>query len=53
MEEYGSKIRKVSRCRLTVSNETIVATKQEHIYIFFTKVSSVESITDFVLLGFD
>ena len=33
----------------TVSNETILATKQE---FFFTKVAPVQSITDFVLLDF-
>ena len=33
----------------TLSNETILATKQE---FFFTKVVSVQSITDIVLLGF-
>ena len=33
----------------TVSNGTIVATKQE---FFFTKVALVQSITDIVLLGF-
>ena len=33
----------------TVSNETILATKQE---FFFTKVAPVQSITDIVLLGF-
>ena len=49
MDEYGSKIRKVSRCRPTVSNETILATKQE---FFFTKVAPVQSITNIVLLGF-
>ena len=49
LDGYGSKIRKVSRCRPTVSNETILATKQE---FFVTKVSPVNSITVFVLLGF-
>ena len=49
LEGYGSKIRKVSRYRPTVSNETILATKQE---LFFTKVAPVQSITDIVLLGF-
>ena len=33
----------------TLSNETILATKQE---FFFTKVAPVQSITDIVLLGF-
>ena len=49
MDNNGSKIRKVSRYRPTVSNETILATKQE---FFFTKVAPVQSITDIVLLGF-
>ena len=40
---------KVSRCRPTVSNENILASKQE---FFFTKVSPVQSITDIVLLSF-
>ena len=34
---YGSKIRKKSRCRTTVSNETILATKQE---LCFRKVGN-------------
>ena len=46
---YGSKLRKVSRCRPTVSNETILAPKQE---FFFTKETPAQSITDIVLLGF-
>ena len=49
LDGYGSKIRKVSRCRPTVSNETILATKQE---FFFTKVVPVQSITDIIQLGF-
>ena len=49
LDGYGSKIRKVSRCRPTVSNGTILATKQES---FFTKVAPVQSITAIVLLGF-
>ena len=49
LNQYGSKIRKVSRCRPTVSNETILETKQE---FFFTKGAPVQSITDIVLLGF-
>ena len=44
--KYG---KHVSRCRPTVWNETILATKQE---FFFTKVAPVQSITDIVLLGF-
>ena len=46
---YGSKIQKVSRCRSSVSDETILATKLE---FFFTKVVSVQSITDIVILNF-
>ena len=42
-------LRKVSRCRPAVSNETILATRQE---FFFTKVASVQSITDIALLDF-
>ena len=49
LEGYGSKIRKVTRCRSTESNETILATKQD---IFFTKVAPVQSITDIVILSF-
>ena len=41
MDAYGSKIGKVSRCRPAVSNETILATRQE---FFFTKVAPVQSI---------
>ena len=40
LDGYGCKIRKVSRCRPKVSNETILATKQE---FFFKKVSPVQS----------
>ena len=49
LDGYGSKMRKVGRCRPTVSNETILATKQG---FFFTKVVHVQSITDIVLLDF-
>ena len=49
LDGLGSKIRKVNRCRPTVSNETILATKQE---FFFSKLAPVQSITDIVLLGF-
>ena len=49
MDGYGSKIRKVSKCRPTVSNETILINKQE---FFFTKVDHVQGITDIVHLGF-
>ena len=47
--KYGSKIWKVSSCRPTVSNETIVATMQG---FFVTEVSLVQSITDIALLSF-
>ena len=46
---YCSKIRKVSRCRPAVSNETILAINQE---FFFINVALVQSITNLVLLGF-
>ena len=49
LDGYGSKIRKVSRCRPTVSNENILETKQE---FSFTNVVSVQSIADILLLGF-
>ena len=49
LDGYGSKIRKLSRCRPTVSNGTILATKQE---FFFTNVAPIQNITDIVLLGF-
>ena len=49
LDGYGSKIRKVSRCRPTVSVETILATKKGFL---FTKVAPVQNITDFVLLVF-
>ena len=49
LDGHGSKIRKVSRCRPTVSIETILATKQE---FFFTKVAPVQSITDICTIGF-
>ena len=51
LDEHGSKIWKVSRCRPIASNETILTTKQE---FFFTKVALVQSMTDIkhVLLGF-
>ena len=43
LDGYGSKIRKVSRCRPAGSNETILATKEE---LFFKKIASVQSITN-------
>ena len=46
MDGYGFKIRKVSRCRTALSNETILATRQK---FFFTKVAPVQSITDIAL----
>ena len=49
LKRYGSKIWKVSRCRPTVSTETILKTKQE---FFVTKVAHVKSIADILLLGF-
>ena len=49
LDGYGSRIRKVSRRRPTVSNETILANKQE---FFLTKVAPVQGITAIVLLGF-
>ena len=42
---YGSEIRKVNRCRLAVSNETVLVTRQG---VFFAKVTPVQSITDIV-----
>ena len=49
LDGYGSKMRKVSRCRSPVSNRQELATSQE---FFFTKVALVQSITDIVLLDF-
>ena len=49
LDGYDSKIRKASIKWPTVSNKTILATKQK---FFFTKVVPVQSITDIVLLGF-
>ena len=49
LDGYGSKIGNVNRCRPTVSNETILANKQEFV---FTKVALVQRITDIALLGF-
>ena len=48
LDGHDSKIRKVSRCRTTVSNK-ILATKQE---FFFTKEAPVQSISDTALLAF-
>ena len=49
LNQYGSKLRKVSSSRPTVPNETILETKQE---FFFTKVAPVQSIIGIALLGF-
>ena len=49
LDGYGSKIWEVSRCRPTVSNETILGTKQR---FFFTKIAPVQSITDIALFSF-
>ena len=49
LDGYDSKIWKVSRCKHTLSNGTVLATKEE---FFFTIVAPVQSITDIVLLGF-
>ena len=49
LDGYGSKIRKVRRCKPAVSNETILPTRQE---LFFTKLAPVDSITDIILLHF-
>ena len=50
LDGYCSKIRKVGRCRPTVSNETILATRKD---FSLTKVAAVQSITDIVLLDFN
>ena len=47
LDGYGSKIRKTSRRRPAVLNETILVTRQE---FFFTKVTPVKSMTD--IIGF-
>ena len=49
LNRYGSKIRKVSRCKAIVSNEATLEATQE---FFFAKVAPVQSITDIALLGF-
>ena len=49
LSRYGSKLRKISRCGPTVSNETILEIKQE---FFFTKVAPVQGITEIVQLSF-
>ena len=50
LDEYGSRIRKVSRCRPTVSNETILPTKQE---FFFRKAAPVKTVLTFYYWVFD
>ena len=50
LDEYGSKIRDVSRSRPAVSNETILAATQEFLV---TKVAPVQSITDIYYWSFD
>ena len=49
LDGYDSKMKKISRRRPIVSNETILATKQE---FFFTKVVPIQGITGIALLGF-
>ena len=44
-----SKKQKVGRCRPAVSNETILANRQE---LFLTKVAPVQNTADTVLLDF-
>ena len=44
--QVWSNIRKVSRCRLAISYETILATTQEFI---LTEVAPIQSITDILL----
>ena len=50
LDEYGSKIRDISRCRPAVSNETILVATQEFLV---TKVAPVQSITDIYYWSFD
>ena len=49
LDNNGSKIRNVSRCRPAVQNEIILATKQD---FFFTRVVPVQSITDYRAIRF-
>ena len=49
VERKNSEFKDIEFHDFTVSNETILATKQE---FFFTKVAPVQSITDIILLGF-
>ena len=49
LDGYAPKTREATRCRPAVTNEAILATKQE---FFFTKVAPVQSITNIVLLDF-
>ena len=46
LDGYGSKIRKVSRCRPAVSNETILATRQE---IFYKSSSRTKDNCHFII----
>ena len=49
VKRKNTKFKNIEFHDFTVSNETILATKQE---FFFAKVAPVQSITDIVLLGF-
>ena len=49
VKRKNSKFKNIEFHDFAVSNETILATKQE---FFFTKVAPVQSITDIALLGF-
>ena len=49
LDWYGSKTRKENKYRTAVSNETILATRQE---TFFANITPVQSITDILLLPF-
>ena len=49
VKRKNSQFKNIKFHNFTVSNETILATKQE---IFFTKVAPVQSITESVILGF-
>ena len=48
LDSHGFKTRKVSRCRPALSNETILATREE---FFFTKVNPIQSIADIELMN--
>ena len=49
VKRRNSEFKNIEFHDFTVSNETILATKQG---FFFTKVAPVQSITDIALLGF-